>query len=69
MEFNKIRHIRSGCKSSIVNTIMVTYVLLALCIVVAVLGRLKNDESKHWAIIVAGSSGYDNYRHQVMNSI
>ena len=46
--------------------VVFTSVLLALCIVAAVLGRPEDDESKHWALIVAGSSGYDNYRHQVM---
>ena len=61
------RHIRSGCKSSIVNMIVFTCVFLALCIVVAVLGRPEDVESKHWAVIVAGSAGYDNYRHQVSN--
>ena len=63
------RHIRSGCKSSMVNMTVFTCVLLGLCVVAAVLGRPEDDESKHWALIVAGSSGYDNYRHQVMDII
>ncbi|KAI0229736.1 Legumain [Lamellibrachia satsuma] len=39
-------------------------VLLVLCIVFTVQGRHEDGDSKHWALIVAGSSGYDNYRHQ-----
>lgn len=28
---------------------------------------VENEEGSHWAVIVAGSSGWMNYRHQVNN--
>ncbi|KAK2156796.1 hypothetical protein NP493_1940g00004 [Ridgeia piscesae] len=43
---------------------MSLYLFLVLCIAVGVQGRPEEGESKHWALIVAGSKGYRNYRHQ-----
>ena len=48
-------------------------VWLLLCIVVVALANTEdtgNDNAvgKHWALIVAGSNGYYNYRHQVYAS-
>ena len=43
-------------------------VCLLLCLVVVALANTEDNDNavaKHWALIVAGSSGYFNYRHQV----
>ena len=36
-----------------------------LILTVAIIELVLNTESKHWALVVAGSSGWYNYRHQV----
>lgn len=38
-------------------------VFLALAVVVA-LAVISVDARKNWALLIAGSAGYDNYRHQ-----
>ena len=38
-----------------------------LILTVAIIQLVVNTESKHWALVVAGSSGWYNYRHQVKN--
>lgn len=40
---------------------MKVYVFLTIAIAHLIL----NAESKHWALVVAGSNGWENYRHQV----
>lgn len=39
----------------------------AVLLVVGLLALIsvKSAEAKNWALLVAGSNGYDNYRHQV----
>ncbi|XP_067682331.1 legumain-like [Haliotis asinina] len=43
---------------------MVRKLLALLPLIVAVYARSVNEEPKHWAVIVAGSNGWYNYRHQ-----
>ena len=33
------------------------------------LALVAASEGKHWALVVAGSSGWDNYRHQVQYTV
>lgn len=44
---------------------MKVYVFLSIAITHLIL----NAESKHWALVVAGSNGWDNYRHQVQHTL
>ena len=44
---------------------MKVYVFLSIAIAHLIL----NAESKHWALVVAGSNGWDNYRHQVQHTL
>ena len=37
---------------------------IALCAIAAVDAQTQEDKSDHWAVIVAGSNTYSNYRHQ-----
>ena len=44
------------------------WLLILLCLVVVALANTEENDNavaKHWALIVAGSNGYFNYRHQV----
>lgn len=36
---------------------------------IAIAHLILNAESKHWALVVAGSNGWDNYRHQVQHTL
>lgn len=44
---------------------MKVYVFLSIAIAHLIL----NAESKYWALVVAGSNGWDNYRHQVQHTL
>ena len=33
------------------------------------LALVAASEGKHWALVVAGSNGWDNYRHQVQYTV
>ena len=37
---------------------------LTAAILLALAGSVHASSSDHWAVLVAGSSGYGNYRHQ-----
>lgn len=40
---------------------------LVLAIAICLIGSAVSDEGVNWALLVAGSNEYYNYRHQVIN--